>query len=112
MTETYLSGLASFLGEGAWEQLAHDLRLSPRELQITRAVFEDRKESAIARQLHISADTVHTYMARLHRKLSVGTRAQLILKILATFLLLTANPDNSLPPICGNRASGRCPLSG
>lgn len=104
------SSLSSFLNEAAWERLAEKLKLSPREIQIVQGVLEDRKEGEIARRLRMSPHTVHTHMERLHGKLSVRTRAEMILKILTAFLLMTAEADSPLAPICGNRALGKCPL--
>ena len=111
MNEPDLAPLTSFLNEAAWGRLAGRLRLSPREIQVLQAVLEDRKESAIAVRLTMSPHTVHTHMERMRAKLSVRSREELIVKILTVFLLMTAEPESPLAPICGNRASGRCPLS-
>ena len=111
MTETISPSLSSFLNEAAWERLAEKLRLSPREVQVVQGVLEDETELAIARRLGMSPHTVHTHMDRLHGKLSVRGRPELILKILTAFLLMTAEPDSPLAPICGNRVAGRCPLN-
>ncbi|MGA2229887.1 MAG: helix-turn-helix transcriptional regulator [Tepidisphaeraceae bacterium] len=110
MAQAQSASLSSFLNDAAWERLAEKLKLSPREIQIVRAVFEDQKELVIARRLGMSPHTVHTHMDRLHSKLSVRGRSQLIIKVLTTFLLMTAEPDSPLPAICGDRAAGRCPL--
>jgi len=67
------------------------------------------KVSAIAGRLELSLHTMHTHGERLHRKLSVRSGPELIVQILTTFLLMTAKPDSPLPPICPNRAAGRCP---
>ena len=103
--------LSHFLNEAAWERLADRLSLSPREIQIVRAMLDDQKELAIAHRLKMSPHTVHTHTERLHGKLCVSSRSEMIIKILTTFLLMTAEPDSPLPPICGNRASGQCPLN-
>ncbi len=44
-----------------WDELARALRLSYREQQIVRGVFDDQTEFAIAVELGISPHTVHTY---------------------------------------------------
>jgi DNA-binding NarL/FixJ family response regulator len=111
MTEAHSSSLSSFLGDAAWERMAQKLRLSRREVQILQAMLEDQKEPAIARRLEMSPRTVHTHIERLHGKLSVRSQPELIIKILTLFLMMTAEPDSPLPPICGNRTSGRCPLN-
>jgi len=96
--------------EQAWEQMGRALALSGRELQIVRGVFDDRIESAIASDLGIAPCTVHTHLERLHHKLAVHDRAQLVVRVVRAFLVLTGSPGSPLPSICGNRAAGRCPL--
>ena len=101
---------AAMFSDEAWVQIAGSLRLSGRELQILRAIFDDRTESTIARELGISPCTIHTYCERLYRKLSVTDRVRLVLRVMEEFLVLTATPGSVLPSICANRAAGRCPL--
>ena len=48
------------LPERAWRDVARLLKLSPREKQVVRHVFDDLKEAAIADRLGISPHTVHT----------------------------------------------------
>jgi DNA-binding CsgD family transcriptional regulator len=96
--------------EQAWPEIARSLRLSPRELQIVRAFFDDRTESAMAADLGISPHTVHTYVERLYRKLAVVDRVELVLRVTNQFLALTAAPESTLPSICANRTAGRCPF--
>jgi len=94
----------------AWLSIASSLKLSGRELQIVHGVFDDQKESTIAFDLNLSVHTVHTHVGRLHRKLRIVDRSQLLQRVMQEFLALTAAPENALPPICANRATGRCPL--
>jgi DNA-binding CsgD family transcriptional regulator len=96
--------------EQAWTEIARSLGLSPRELQIVRGVFDDRTEFALATNLGISPHTVHTHIERLHQKLDVADRVELVLRITNEFLTLTAAPESTLSPICGDRTAGRCPL--
>ena len=96
--------------EQAWSEIARSLRLSPRELQILRGIFDDHTEFAIAVDLGISPHTVHTHIDRLHRKLAVVDRVTLILRVVEELLVLTVAPGSALPSICANRAAGRCPL--
>ncbi len=98
--------------EDAWTEIAHSLALSPRELQIVRGIFDDRTEFALAADLGISPHTVHTHIERLHQKLGVTDRVELVLRITNEFLTLTAAPESTLPSICANRTAGRCPLRG
>ena len=101
-------GSAMFTAQ-AWEQIAHRLGLSSRELQIMRGVFDDRIEYAIAADLGISPHTVHTHFDRLRRKLGVGNRPQLILRVVNVFLTLTTSPESLLSSISANHTAGRCP---
>ena len=96
--------------EQAWARIARSLDLSGRELQVVRRVFDDRTESAIAADLGISAHTVHTYFYRLHHKLGVVDRVQLVLRITREFLALTVADVNALPPLCAHHFTGGCPL--
>ena len=93
-----------------WAEIARKLRLSNRELEIVRGIFDDQTEAAIADDLGISPHTVHTHVERLHRKLVVQDRAAMIVRIVTEFLRMTAAPDGHLPPICSKRTAGLCHL--
>jgi len=99
-----------FLSPEAWAAVALSLHLSPRELEIVRGVFNDDTEHAIADRLQSSPHTVHTHLSRLHHKLHVRTRAQIVLRVFREYLRLTLSPAGSLEPLCPFRAAGRCPL--
>ena len=103
-----LVGSAMF-SSPAWAAIARSLQLSARELQIVRAVFDDQKENTMARALGISIHTIHTHVDRLHHKLAITDRAQLLLRVTQEFFALTATPGNDLPPICADRGTNRCP---
>lgn len=64
-----------------WQRAERGLHLSGREVEIVRAIFDDRTESAIAQGLGISPHTVHTHVERLYRKLGVTSRTQLVLRV-------------------------------
>jgi DNA-binding CsgD family transcriptional regulator len=93
----------------AWAAIAGSLQLSGRELQLVRGVFDDQKDLAIASALGISVHTIHTHFERLHHKLAVNGRPQLIQRVMQEFLALTAAPGSVLPPICACRTTGHCP---
>lgn len=95
----------------AWGEITRSLKLSSREFQIVRGVFDDWTEFAIAANLGISAHTVHTHLGRLHRKLAVATRTQMVVRLMDEFMALTSAPESGLPPLCGRRTAGDCPLS-
>ena len=91
-----------------WAAIATSLHFTLRELQIMRAVFDDRTEYAIATELGISVHTIHTHLERLRHKLEVVDRAGLILRVIQEFLALTRSPNSELPPLCGKRTAGLC----
>lgn len=101
---------AAMFSERAWQEIARSLKLSGRELQIVRKVFDDHTEFTIAADLGVSPHTIHTYCERLYRKLAVTDRVKLVLRITDEFLALTVASGSVLPPICANRTAGRCPL--
>ena len=101
---------SAILSPQAWSAIARSLNLSGRELQIVRGVFDDKVEFAIAAELHISPRTVHSHVERLHHKLAITNRAQLVVRVMQEFIALTATAHDGLPPICAVHASNRCPL--
>ena len=105
----HLVGSAMFSPE-AWALIARSLGLSGRELQIVRGAFDDKTEVEIAADLHISPSTIHTHVERLHRKLTITDRTQLLLRVMQEFIALTSTPGNDLPPICAVRAARNCPV--
>jgi DNA-binding NarL/FixJ family response regulator len=107
--KTHPRGSAMFSNQ-VWKEIAHSLKLSDRELQIVRGVFNGQTEFSLANSLQLSPHTIHTYCERLYHKLAVTDRVKLVLRITNEFLALTAAPGSVLPSICANRTVGRCPL--
>jgi DNA-binding NarL/FixJ family response regulator len=101
---------AAMFSKQAWDEIARSLKLSGRELQIIKDVFDDSTEFAIAAHYGVSPHTIHTYCERLYRKLAVTDRVKLVLRITDEFLARTVATGSLLPPICANRVAGRCPL--
>lgn len=77
-----------FLSLPDWQRIVAHFKLSPREAEIVKHMLADRSERDIADQLGISTHTVHTHRERLYRKLSVRSRAQLVICIFGTFVSL------------------------
>ena len=67
--------------KGQWLRIADRLEFSRREIEIVRLVFQDAPDQAIAAELAISVNTVHTHLKRLYSKLGVTSRAGLVLQI-------------------------------
>ena len=82
------------LSRAQWQSLARSLRFSPREFQIVQRIFDSETEAYIAAGLGISVHTVHTYLERLYRKLSVNGRCELIVRVFAEHVdsLVPADP--------------------
>ncbi len=89
------TGSEVFSGQ-TWSRLGRILKLSRRELEIVRGVFNDQTEFAIACNLGISEHTVHTHVERLYRKLDVRDRTQLILRVVREFMHPASAPRNAL----------------
>ena len=73
------------LDEHEWRTVARALRLSARELQIVKRLFDDEPEAIIADDLGISAHTVHTHLERLYHKLDVGSRCAVVVRVFGAF---------------------------
>lgn len=52
--------------------------LSPREMEVLRLIALGHTSAEIAGKLHLSRRTIETHRARIHRKLGLGTRAELV----------------------------------
>lgn len=63
--------------------------LSPRETEILRLIALGYTSAEIAAKLHLSRRTVETHRARIHRKLGMGTRAELVRHALGRHLIVT-----------------------
>jgi len=101
---------AALLTDLAWSEVGRSLKLSARELEITRGVFDNLTEDAIAGNLGVSEHTIHTHLHRLFSKLRVTTRTQMVVRVMQELLMLTLSDTGSLPPICRHRVNGRCPM--
>lgn len=101
--------VSSLFSDEAWSALQESLKLSAREVEITRYIFADCKEKVIAEELHLSPHTVRTYCERLYRKLNVNSRVEMVVSVMGEFLHLVDDPRQLLPPVCGRRRVGHCP---
>ncbi len=77
---------SSLLPGDVWSRLRESLRLSDRELQIVKGIFEDEKQESIAFALGISPHSVNTYIQRIYAKLGIGSRPQLIIRVMSEYL--------------------------
>jgi len=75
----------SIFSDRQWLSLAHSLQLSDRELEIIQCIFDDNTEAGMARELGISAHTIHTHLERLYRKLGVASRCAAVVCIFVEY---------------------------
>lgn len=75
-----------------WRRLRDSLKLSDRELQIVQGIFEDQKQECIAHNLGISPHSVNTYIQRVYTKLHIGSRPQLIVRVVSEYLAYADTP--------------------
>ena len=73
----------SIFSDRQWLSLARSLQLSDRELEIIQCIFDDDTEAGMARDLGISAHTIHTHLERLYHKLGVNTRCAAVIRVFA-----------------------------
>ena len=84
-----------------WQAIAQRLNLPPRQLQITRFVFDGLEESEIALRLRISPHTVHAHLNRMYKKLAVSSRCALLVQV-----FLIQLQEVALQPASKNEGSG------
>ena len=73
-----------------WQALGAKLRLSPQEVQVTRAILNGHKLTAIAAELRLGLGTVKTYCQRVHQKLGVRDPRELAIAVLAAYVEITS----------------------
>jgi two-component system, NarL family, response regulator NreC len=74
-------------GLEALRRSVHEDGLSPREIEVLRLIALGHTSAEIASKLHLSRRTVETHRARIHRKLGLGTRAELVRYALGRHLI-------------------------
>jgi two-component system response regulator NreC len=72
---------------GALDRALVEDKLSAREVEVLRLIALGHTSVEIARQLDLSPRTVETHRARIHRKLELSTRAELVRYALGRSLL-------------------------
>ena len=78
----------TLLDDHEWRAVARELRLSARERQIMKRLFDDVPEVVIADELGISPHTVHTHLERLYHKIGVGSRCAAVVEVFAAYRTL------------------------
>ena len=91
--------LKPLFSEGQWLSIADGLEFSRRELEIVRLVFQDAADCAIADELGISVNTVHTHLKRVYSKLGATSRAGLVLQIVHEILAESRDVQHFEPTV-------------
>lgn len=65
-----------------WTKIEADLPLTKRECEIAELLLEGVSPKNIAERLYISVATVYTHIARIHTKLHVSSRQELLIKLI------------------------------
>lgn len=69
-----------------WPRVGSALRLSRREFELVRHIFDGKKLAAIAKEMKLALGTVKTYSQRIHRKLDVSDQRELALAVMNAHL--------------------------
>jgi DNA-binding CsgD family transcriptional regulator len=83
------------ISETEWDAIKAYARLSRRESQVCRLLFEGQKRDRIAELLGISPRTVRYHLETLHKKLKVNTRVGLVLRMVQIQKFLSSEPQAS-----------------
>jgi two-component system, NarL family, response regulator NreC len=86
--EEYVSPRVAARLDALLRALTED-ELTSREVNVLRLISLGHTSVEIARKLHLSPRTVETHRARIHRKLGLATRAELVRYALGRGLLRT-----------------------
>jgi two-component system response regulator NreC len=86
--EEYLSPSIAARLRGLQSSLVAD-KLSSREIEVLRLIALGHTSVEIARKLHLSPRTIETHRTRIHRKLELTSRAELVRYALGRGLLKT-----------------------
>jgi len=73
--------------DSIWSRTCITLRLSGKDIDLIRTIFGGNGEKEAAAQLGLSRRAIHWRLERLHAKLSVRSRSELILRLVAVLLV-------------------------
>ena len=85
------STVLPFLSDLEWAEISDYMRFSGRESEIARLILFGYNEETVATRLSISIHTVHSHVERLYRKLGIGSRGHLIIKLFESYVSLRSS---------------------
>lgn len=87
----------NLITDAEWTAIKAQSRLSMREGQVCRLLFEGKKRDEIAELLGISPRTVRYHLESLHKKLQVNTRVGLVLRMVQLQAFIKRKKSYSAP---------------
>jgi len=89
----------NLISESEWTDVKSYARLSRREGQVCRHLFEGLNRDEIAEMLGISPRTVRYHLESLHKKLKVNTRVGLVLRMVQLRDFLVGKNSDPTPQL-------------
>jgi NarL family two-component system response regulator YdfI len=68
-----------------WTTLVRQLKLSPQQARIVKALLDGLGDKQIASRLHIKLPTVRMHLSRIFTKLGVNDRTELVVHVFKHF---------------------------
>ncbi len=78
----------TLISDSNWRAIAEAFGLSNPELEVLQRLFDGHQEAGAARAWGRSPHTVHAHLARIHKKIGVRSRTELLVRVFSEYLLL------------------------
>ena len=88
---------SEMLSLAQWTVAAQKLRLTNREKEVCKELFDGHTRNEIADHLGIKARTVRHYMEHIHQKLAVSNRVGVVLRIIQIRDQIEGEDDTGTP---------------
>ncbi len=87
---------SGMLTTSQWDVTADKLRLTRREKEVCKELFEGNTRNEIAEHLGIKPRTVRHYMEHIHQKLAVSNRVGVVLRIIQIRDMINNDPPEPM----------------
>ncbi len=64
-----------------WQSIQHEFALTPKELFVTKLIFDKHTTQQIAQELNIQLSTARTHIQNLYKKIEVNSQVELMAKL-------------------------------